>query len=141
MGAGQKGQNCVICDIRYLQNALNKESGAIDIGGIKYDKFTGSCGVSTCHEKEELWKCTSCHGNPPKSGQHEVHSVELKFGCNSCHNKHEHSYKAITITGQVETTDATVNFTIRGNWDKNTSTCKNAGCHGDRKWQRMTNEE
>lgn len=129
--------NCDSCH-KDRQHDLDKERGTIDIGGIKYDKFTGSCGISTCHEKEELWKCTSCHGNPPSSGQHEIHSSELKFGCNSCHNKHEHSYKA--LTAQVEPRDVTVSFTIRGKWEEKTKTCRNAGCHGDRRWERKERE-
>ena len=124
--------NCDSCH-RGRQHDLDDKSGTIDTGGIIYNKFTGGC-ISVCHEKQHLWECNSCHGNPPDTNQHVIHSVKLKLGCHTCHAKHEHSYKAVTAPNNYD--DATVEFSIRGNWDKSTKTCTNVGCHGDKTWDK-----
>ncbi|MFQ6043263.1 MAG: hypothetical protein ACE5PV_20620 [Candidatus Poribacteria bacterium] len=147
------GVNCDICH-KKRQHDLDDKSGTIDIGGITYDKFTGRC-VSSCHENrnselltkgEESWGCTSCHGNPPDTGQHLVHSTgrhitskgKINLGCHTCHADHKHSYKAATTPNDYN--DATVKFSIRGNWDKSKKVCSNVGCHDDRNWVREGNQ-
>jgi hypothetical protein len=143
------GINCDSCH-KQREHDLDDKSGKTDIGGITYDKFTGAC-TSFCHEQdtsrqpplakgEELWGCISCHKNPPDTGQHMIHSTgqhitdkgEINLGCHTCHADHEHSYKATTSPEEYD--NATVTFSIRGNWDKSTKVCANIGCHGDDKW-------
>ena len=123
--------NCTQCH-EENQHDLDVNSGLIEVGSIvsalDYDKDTGGC-TSSCHTKKELWNCTSCHGYPPDTDQHDVHDM---FNCNLCHNEHEHTYKAATAPEDFG--DVAIDFTISGNWNKAPRTCSSIGCHDDRKW-------
>jgi len=120
--------NCTQCH-EGNQHDLDVSSGAIETGGITYDGNTGDC-TSSCHA-EQGWDCTSCHDYPPDAGQHEAHAV-LGFGCNMCHNEHEHTYKA--ATAPVDFEDVIVKFVIGGDWDELARTCTSIGCHDNRQW-------
>ena len=122
--------NCTQCH-KGNQHDLDKNSGVIEIGDIDYEQFTGGC-KSSCHTKEESWNCTSCHGYPPDTGQHKIHTNLSQFGCHICHKEHEHTYKAAIAPSELR--DVTVSFTIKGDWKETTKTCENVGCHENKKW-------
>lgn len=122
--------NCTQCH-KGNQHDLDVNSGVIEIGGVDYEQFTGGC-KTDCHSKEESWDCTSCHGYPPETGQHKIHTDLSQFGCRICHKDHKHTYKA--ATAPKDSQDVTVSFTIKGDWKKTTKTCENIGCHENEKW-------
>lgn len=121
--------NCSDCH-KDDQHDLDTSSGIIEVGNIIYDQFTGDC-TSTCHQKKQ-WTCISCHGYPPDTGQHTVHSKLSQFNCRICHKNHEHTFQAAMNPNDQR--NAKVSFTILGDWDKSTNSCKNIGCHVDKKW-------
>ncbi|MFQ6042504.1 MAG: hypothetical protein ACE5PV_16745 [Candidatus Poribacteria bacterium] len=126
----QTNLNCDDCHKGHRHD-LDISSGFIEVGdNIIYDQFTGDC-ASTCHEKKR-WDCTSCHGYPPDTGHHTVHTKLSQFGCRICHENHEHTFKA--ATNPNDRRNVKVSFTILGDWDKSTNSCKNIGCHENKKW-------
>jgi hypothetical protein len=121
--------NCNDCH-KGNQHDLDTSSGFIEVGNIIYDQFTGDC-TSTCHQKKQ-WTCISCHGYPPDTGQHIVHTKLSQFNCRICHKNHEHTFEAATNPNDFR--NVKVAFTILGDWDKSTNSCKNIGCHENKKW-------
>jgi hypothetical protein len=121
--------NCDDCH-KHNQHDLDILSGIIEVGNIIYDQFTGNC-TSACHKKKQ-WDCISCHGYPPDTGQHMVHTKLSQFDCRICHKNHEHTFTAATNPNDMR--NVKVSFTIIGDWDKSTNSCKNIGCHVDKKW-------
>ncbi len=69
--------------------------------------------------------CTACHGQPPLSGAHEVHSSLARVGtdCAVCHDSASHN--------------GTIDLAIQASWNaqsgsasSNGNTCSNISCHG-----------
>lgn len=69
--------------------------------------------------------CTACHGQPPQSGAHEVHSslADIGTNCAVCHETASHN--------------GTIDLAIPSTWNaksgsatSNGSTCSNISCHG-----------
>ena len=116
--------NCNNCH-KNNQHDLDISSGTIEIGNIIYDQFNGYC-TSACHKKKQ-WNCIACHGYPPDTGQHTVHTNLSQFECRICHENHEHTFRAATNPNDQR--NVRVSFTILGDWDKLTNSCKNIGCH------------
>jgi len=122
--------NCTQCH-KGNQHDLDVSRGVIEIGDVDYEAFTGGC-KSSCHGTRQFWDCTSCHGYPPETGQHKVHTNLSQFGCQICHKEHKHAIKSAIAPKDLR--DVTVSFTIKGDWDKNTKTCENIGCHDNKQW-------
>ena len=118
------------------QHDNDKNSGSIEIGGIKYNTITGDC-TSTCHENKALkWGCNSCHEYPPKDGNNDgtVHN----FSCDQCHSDHSHSY--VAAIRPLDFRDAKASFARGGTYHDSTNdgtpngTCSGVGCHEERVW-------
>lgn len=122
----EKRLDCDSCH-RDREHDRDTESGEIDVGGVEYKLLDGGC-ASTCHEKKK-WGCKSCHGYPPDTGKHK----DMRdFGCNTCHKDHNHSYKAAMKPSDFSNVE--VKLEIMGSYEEATKTCKNVGCHEDRRW-------
>jgi predicted CxxxxCH...CXXCH cytochrome family protein len=89
------------------------------------DFMGGAAKVScyTCHSDGGPTGCTTCHGQPPKSGAHLTHVVEQKLDCTTCHVKPMIYTDAGHLDGKVEVT------LDKGSWDG--QRCSGTYCHGD----------
>lgn len=93
--------------------------------------FVVSCSkLSPTGEKAaENPPCTLCHGTPPASGAHAVHSTEYGFGCNVCHpdqagTSHDNGATEVSPLQPADSTAA-------GYWDASGGKCDNTYCHGN----------
>ncbi len=73
--------------------------------------------------------CTSCHGFPPTTGQHGLHS---SFSCSNCHADTVDSSNNIISGGAHDNGSNDVVFSGGGTWDG--STCSGVSCHGSQTW-------
>ncbi|MDQ1317143.1 MAG: hypothetical protein QG588_794, partial [Candidatus Poribacteria bacterium] len=119
----QENISCQSCHLGN-QHDSDSKSGKIDLGGITYDKTTGSC-ITTCHDKPRNWTCTDCHAFPTNTGNHAL--VNHKVGCKECHSDHTHSYKA--ATKPLDFSDAKVNFAHEGKYKEDNKSCSSVSCH------------
>jgi hypothetical protein len=119
-------QDNVSCQSCHLgnQHDSNVQSGSIELGGIKYNAYTGDC-TSNCHGQRK-WSCTDCHSYPPSTGNHSDH----KIGCDQCHSNHKHSYKS--AMSPKDFTDSQVSFASGvGEFDPKSQSCSSIECHPD----------
>ena len=84
--------------------------------------------------------CTSCHGNPPASGEHSKHSGS-SFRCYNCHNAVVDSSNgfvdaALHVNGakDVRFGGTRNSQAVSGTWSAATRTCSNLSCHGSESW-------
>jgi hypothetical protein len=73
--------------------------------------------------------CTTCHGAPPSTGQHQRHVVEKGIACSNCHGA---GYSATTVNAATHI-DGQATLTNRvTSWNATTGDC--VGCHGAANW-------
>lgn len=70
--------------------------------------------------------CTSCHGNPPTTGEHRKHVVDKRIACGTCHSG------ASSTNGGANHLNGVVNVSAPG-WNGSTRSCANS-CHGSERW-------
>ena len=89
------------------------------------DFMGGAAKVScyTCHSDGGPTGCTTCHGQPPKTGAHLKHVVDKKLDCTTCHVKPLLYTDAGHLDGKVEVT------LEKGTWDG--GRCSGTYCHGE----------
>jgi predicted CxxxxCH...CXXCH cytochrome family protein len=84
--------------------------------------------------------CTSCHGNPPSSGEHSKHVSGEGVACYVCHNDVLGSSNAIAVPAAH--LNGTKNVAFGGTWNGRTITgtftassrsCS-VTCHGNETW-------
>ena len=74
--------------------------------------------------------CTSCHGFPPNTGEHEEHD---DYGCSTCHGAVVDAADLI-IDSELHV-DAEPNVTPgSGAYNPTTGVCSATGCHGNLSW-------
>ena len=116
-------------------------------GGGSYDGTTKTCTTLYCHgngANNPTWggtalSCNSCHGNPPLTGSHVIHSVSpYSFTCVKCHNDgsgvgatHHDIWKVdgvvtVSFDSQADQGPLTV-----AAFNSGTGSCANTYCHGD----------
>ncbi|MFC1712825.1 hypothetical protein ACFL6S_04100 [Candidatus Poribacteria bacterium] len=99
---GAKDTTCVKCHTGSPEQSISHANGILDIQIINDGKYTplaqqkngvtGSCSNIVCHQDVRDWggDCSSCHDNPPDTGQHKEHLVQEDLSCESCHSKNQH---------------------------------------------------
>jgi predicted CxxxxCH...CXXCH cytochrome family protein len=126
---------------------------ALEIVAIFVALALGACGTARSPVESSSTGCTSCHGQPPASGAHLVHTagaaLQRKFDCSQCHklpqdvNDVDHILRA---NGTAVPAPAEVRFDQQGAlagateaggaragapaFDKAQRTCSNVYCHG-----------
>lgn len=100
--------------------------GAVLAGGnATVPKWNG-----TKEELEVFGSCGACHGLPPDTGKHWIHSV-LRIECVSCHNTVYQDDKVVLselhVNGRKD-----VSFTV-GSYNSYSKRCSGV-CHEDRSW-------
>ncbi len=88
--------------------------------------------------------CTSCHGNPPATGDHAPHAMNIVVACYICHNAvvdpagaivnatlHVNGTDDVAFGGTYYTRDE---LPVTGTWNASTRQCSNLNCHGDAYW-------
>jgi predicted CxxxxCH...CXXCH cytochrome family protein len=107
-----------------------------------HGNFTGGSGTTArSWVSTTAMTCTSCHGNPPSTGEHSTHQSR-SIACSQCHGT------GFTRTG---TATGTVNAALHVNglktvggtgtriqtWNASTRSCtptSGSGCHGSQTW-------
>lgn len=70
--------------------------------------------------------CTSCHGIPPGTGRHSLHTGQ-GVACGTCHS----GYTATSVVASTHVNGTkNVQFTVTGTWNPTTKTCSSVACHG-----------
>ena len=96
-----------------------------------HGNFTGGATTAAPAWTGAAMTCTSCHGNPPSTGEHAPRSSKHNFGCNVCHGA---GYTSTTIV--LATHVNGVKNVAAGNppgWNPANRTCSNS-CHGTESW-------
>ena len=134
----QENISCQSCHLGN-QHDSNNSSGEIDLGGITYNKNTGSC-TSTCHEKPLSWACSDCHKFPPNTPGHSQKSHIAN--CDECHSNHTHSYKS--ATRPLDFSGVKVSFANAGSYKEANKSCSDVSCHesvaSERVWGSSCND-
>jgi predicted CxxxxCH...CXXCH cytochrome family protein len=92
----------------------------------------GAASVAWANATVPTLTCTSCHGNPPGSGQHDLHVNGKGYACSVCHGTGYGSSgvnAALHVNG-VANVGAPGSHTL--NWTG--SGCNPSGCHGSESW-------
>ena len=116
------------------------------VGGIgTYVPGTQTCSNTYCHGTfpggtgaDPVWTagpvvgCSSCHGAPPTTGEHNLHLGLTGVGCGSCHTSYTQAAVNLQLhvdgTRQVTPVDLGAG-TAAGAWDPATRSCA-VTCHG-----------
>jgi predicted CxxxxCH...CXXCH cytochrome family protein len=100
-----------------------------------------------CHDGQGPKACGSCHGYPPATAAHQVHSgsgvLAKTVACTTCHPEHkaasDHAYAGnglrtgpaqVVLTGLAALTPSNGKRAAAPAWDASTQTCTNVYCHG-----------
>jgi predicted CxxxxCH...CXXCH cytochrome family protein len=108
-----------------------------------YTQSTGTC-TTYCHGSTlgsgatPVWTggelgCTGCHGNPPGSGQHDMHVNQMGYRCADCHSGTA-DYSNVIGPSHLDGARNVQYFSPGSTWDG--SSCTSA-CHddgGSRSW-------
>jgi predicted CxxxxCH...CXXCH cytochrome family protein len=87
--------------------------------------------------------CTSCHGNPPSTGEHSKHVGGEGIACYVCHNSvltsaNAFADRTLHVNGVDDVKFGGVwsgeSGTIAGTWNASTRTCSSLSCHGSEGW-------
>lgn len=97
-----------------------------------HGSFAGGAGATMSWTSTTPVGCTSCHGNPPGTGQHARH-VGAGVACASCHGgvmtaPNAISGPALHVNGVKDVRFGT------GTWNASSRTCSSVGCHGTETW-------
>jgi predicted CxxxxCH...CXXCH cytochrome family protein len=134
-----------------VPSAIPHHNGTVDIkfggravaGGAApvWNASTLTCASTYCHgnfssgnHTTMTWNkpgvtCTTCHGAPPSTGQHQRHVVEKGIACSNCHGA---GYSATTVNAATHI-DGQATLTNRvTSWNATTGDC--VGCHGAANW-------
>ena len=96
-----------------------------------HGNFTGGATTAAPAWTGAAMTCTSCHGNPPSTGEHAPRNSRHNFGCNLCHGT---GYTSTTIV--LATHVNGVKNVAAGDppgWNPANRTCSNS-CHGTKSW-------
>lgn len=88
-------------------------------------------GLPDTSAPDQAQSCTTCHGTPPSTGKHVLHSG-LGQKCSGCHS--EVVDDAMTIIAPLLHKNGIKNVKGSFTWKPSTRTCSNVGCHVDRVW-------
>ena len=128
---------------KYLKTVYWSMESCKDCHGDDYHGGTSQSSCYTCHTGEQGPEtCNTCHGSevnfaPPKAlddstdpstigvGAHQLH-LEIFTACRLCHPRIDNFDDAAHLDGSLP---AEVNENLQ--WNRETSTCGNAYCHGD----------
>lgn len=99
-----------------------------------HGRFTGGTGATVNWTSTTPVGCTSCHGNPPGSGEHTKHVSGERIACAYCHDGVMSAPDAISGPTLHVNGTKNVQFGGPGTWNASTKTCSNVGCHGTETW-------
>lgn len=98
-----------------------------------HGNFTGGVNATPNWTSTAQVTCTSCHGNPPNTGRHDLHVNDRGYACERCHS----GFSSSTVNASVHLNGTkTVQFLGSGTWNPTgRGTCSSVGCHGTESWR------
>lgn len=115
----KEGQlSCEKCHADYLH-----ANSVLNLNLPEGGEFSQGTCTTKCHKSVEWGEsgCSSCHGNPPNTGNHGFHVKESEFSCEECHADNIHINDVVDL-----------NFAKGGEYSD--ETCSSIACHGSVKW-------
>jgi len=141
-----KGTDCTICHSGFSitdssVSVLHHKNGTTEVDGVidggTYTRSDSSCSNVGCHGSASAvnwftgsFNCGTCHGIPPDSGAHRVHSTNNHINCKECHLGYDQTDSTIS-TAHHQNNITNVDGPIKGGtFTTAGKVCNNVYCHG-----------